>query len=155
MNRVPSVERQVAGKDMMGMKSDIRRYLMLALAALCCAAAFGFEAERIFRPEIYGRGDANVRPQQPIDTASWIWFPGHDVWGGAVFSETRTDAAGSVMRGLVSAASSRPASARSRSTSTSSCPPTAGARSTRRRARRSGSCPSPCCPAGPVQRRSR
>lgn len=66
---------------------------MLALAALCCAAAFGFEAERIFRPEIYGRGDANVRPQQPIDTASWIWFPGHDVWGGAVFSETRTDAA--------------------------------------------------------------
>lgn len=93
MNRVPSVKTQVVGKDMMRMKSDIRRYLMLALAALCCAAAFGFEAERIFRPEIYGRGDANVRPQQPIDTASWIWFPGHDVWGGAVFSETRTDAA--------------------------------------------------------------
>jgi len=47
--------------------------------------------ERVFRPEIYGRGDANVRPQQPIDTASWIWYPGHDVWGGAVFSATRTD----------------------------------------------------------------
>lgn len=67
-----------------------------ALAVLwyfCCWTAFGFEVARIFRPEIYGRGDANVRPQQPIDTASWIWAEGHDVWGGAVFSETRTDAA--------------------------------------------------------------
>ena len=45
--------------------------------------------DRVFRPEIHGRGDANVRPQQPIDRASWVWYPGHDVWGGAVFSETR------------------------------------------------------------------
>jgi hypothetical protein len=29
--------------------------------------------------------------QQPIDEASWIWAKGRDVWGGAVFSETRTD----------------------------------------------------------------
>ncbi len=65
----------------------------MAMVALAGAAASGFEVERVFRPEIYGRGDANVRPQQPIDTASWIWYPGHDVWGGAVFSQTRTDAA--------------------------------------------------------------
>ena len=65
----------------------------MAVVALAGAAASGFEVERVFRPEIYGRGDANARPQQPIDAASWVWFPGHDVWGGAVFSQTRTDAA--------------------------------------------------------------
>lgn len=67
--------------------------LLMTVVALAGAAASGFEVERVFRPEIYGRGDANARPQQPIDTASWVWFPGHDVWGGAVFSQTRTDAA--------------------------------------------------------------
>ena len=44
---------------------------------------------RIFRPERLTRGDTNVTPQQPIDEASWIWAPGLDHWGGAVFSETR------------------------------------------------------------------
>ena len=46
--------------------------------------------EQIFRPERHSRGDTNVRPQQPIDEASWIWRRGADQWGGAVFSETRT-----------------------------------------------------------------
>ena len=58
-----------------------------------CAASSSLQAatvERVFRPERYSRGDANVRVQQPIDEASWIWAKGSDVWGGAVFSETRT-----------------------------------------------------------------
>ena len=46
--------------------------------------------ERTFPPERHSRGDTNVRMQQPIDEASWIWAKGSDVWGGAVFSETRT-----------------------------------------------------------------
>ncbi|MBQ7667333.1 MAG: hypothetical protein IJS46_04985 [Kiritimatiellae bacterium] len=45
---------------------------------------------RIFRPERPSRGDTNIRPQQPIDEASWIWRAGADQWGGAVFSDTRT-----------------------------------------------------------------
>ena len=73
------------------MNKSFRMGLSVCFLAACCAA-WGADVERIFRPEIYGQGDANARPQQAIDTASWIWHPGHDVWGGAVFSETRTDA---------------------------------------------------------------
>ena len=61
-----------------------------------CALAASLQAatvERVFRPERYSRGDTNVRVQQPIDEASWIWAKGCDVWGGAVFSDTRTDPA--------------------------------------------------------------
>ena len=61
-----------------------------------CALAASLQAatvERVFRPERYSRGDTNVRVQQPIDEASWIWAKGSDVWGGAVFSDTRTDPA--------------------------------------------------------------
>ena len=47
------------------------------------------EVVRIFRPERPLRGDTNIRPQQPIDEASWIWAPGLDRWGGAVFAATR------------------------------------------------------------------
>ncbi len=47
-------------------------------------------AVRIFRPERPLRGDTNVRLQQALDEASWIWRAGADHWGGAVFSETRT-----------------------------------------------------------------
>ena len=52
-------------------------------------ATHTFECERLFRPERFGRGDTNVRVQQPIDEASWVWMPGLDVWGAAVFTETR------------------------------------------------------------------
>ena len=45
---------------------------------------------RIFRPERPLRGDTGITPQQPVDDASWIWMPGADQWGGAVFSETRS-----------------------------------------------------------------
>ena len=48
-----------------------------------------FRFERIFRPDRPSRGDTNVTPQQPIDEASWVWLPGCDIWGGAVFSQTR------------------------------------------------------------------
>ena len=44
---------------------------------------------RIFRPERPLRGDTGITPQQPIDEASWIWMPGADHWGGAIFAETR------------------------------------------------------------------
>ena len=46
-----------------------------------CAAAASLQAatvERVFRPERYSRGDTNVRVQQPIDEASWIWAKGCD-----------------------------------------------------------------------------
>ena len=45
---------------------------------------------RIFRPERPLRGDTGITPQQPIDEAAWIWMPGADRWGEAVFSETRS-----------------------------------------------------------------
>ena len=50
-----------------------------------------YEVVRVFRPERYERGDTNVRPVQAIDSASWVWMPGRDVWGS--FTETRTDPA--------------------------------------------------------------
>ncbi len=64
-------------------------------AAVCAASSSVFSAtvERVFRPERHTRGDTNIRVQQPIDQASWIWAKGSDVWGGAVFSQTRTDPA--------------------------------------------------------------
>ena len=61
-----------------------------------CAATVSLHAatvERVFRPERYSRGDTNVRVQQPIDEASWVWRAGCDQWGSAVFSATRTDPA--------------------------------------------------------------
>ena len=63
------------------------------ICAGICAAVVSLQAatvERTFRPERHSRGDTNVRVQQPVDEASWIWAKGSDVWGGAVFSETRT-----------------------------------------------------------------
>ena len=57
--------------------------LMLAVAVQAA------EVKQIFRPERYERGNVNIVPIQPIDEASGVWLPGYDVWGGAVFSETR------------------------------------------------------------------
>ena len=44
---------------------------------------------RLFRPERPSRGNAGIKPLLPADEASWIWMPGEDHWGGAVFSATR------------------------------------------------------------------
>ena len=63
------------------------------VCAAVCAAVMSLHAatvERVFRAERHSRGDTNVRVQQPIDEASWIWAKDSDVWGRAVFSETRT-----------------------------------------------------------------
>ena len=49
------------------------------------------DVRQVFRKERFDRGDTNVRPQQPIDRAAWIWMPGCDKWGKAVFTETRPD----------------------------------------------------------------
>ena len=67
----------------------VRENLIVPLLALAALTAQAFECERVFRPERYGRGDTNVRPLQAIDEASWIWLDGLDVWGAAVFTETR------------------------------------------------------------------
>jgi len=65
--------------------------VLCAVLELISVTATGAVAvERVFRPERHSRGDTNVRVQQPIDEASWIWAKGSDVWGGAVFSDTRT-----------------------------------------------------------------
>ena len=62
--------------------------LIAFLAAAWMTAAGAFECERLFRSERYGRGDTNIRVQQPIDEVSWVWMPGLDVWGAAVFTVT-------------------------------------------------------------------
>jgi len=62
--------------------------LFLSLLAVA-GTGFAFQVEQVFRPERYSRGDTNVRRLQAIDEASWIWMAGLDVWGGAIFTETR------------------------------------------------------------------
>ena len=64
----------------------MRIFFALSFAML---AAGAFEVEQVFRPERFVRGDTNVRKQQEIDEASWIWLEGLDVWGAAIFTETR------------------------------------------------------------------
>ena len=62
---------------------------MMMMAAAWLSAAGAFEVEQVFRPERFSRGDTNIRRQQAIDEAAWVWLPGMDKWGGAVFTETR------------------------------------------------------------------
>ena len=62
---------------------------MMIMAAAWLSAAGAFEVEQVFRPERFSRGDTNIRRQQAIDEAAWVWLPGMDQWGGAVFTETR------------------------------------------------------------------
>ena len=70
----------------------MKRILFLVSAcALYVQSHATVAVERVFRPERYSRGDTNVRVQQPIDEASWVWRAGCDQWGSAVFSDTRTD----------------------------------------------------------------
>lgn len=69
------------------MKANWAFLIGVVVAAVSARAA---TVERVFRPERHSRGDTNVRVQQPIDEASWIWAKGSDIWGAAVFSETRT-----------------------------------------------------------------
>lgn len=66
--------------------------IMALVVAVGSMAAGAFEVEQVFRPERYSRGDTNVRPQQEIDAAAWVWLPGMDTWGKAIFTETRPDA---------------------------------------------------------------
>ncbi len=39
------------------------------------------ECVQVFKPVRLTRGDTNLRRQQAIDDATWIWMPGHDMWG--------------------------------------------------------------------------
>ena len=65
------------------------RKMIVLSAALWIAAAGAYEVEQVFRPERFVRGDTNIRRQQEIDEASWVWLEGLDVWGAAIFTETR------------------------------------------------------------------
>ena len=69
------------------------KVFVVSMVAFVSCGLHAAEVEQVFRPERYSRGDTNVRVQQPIDEASWVWAKGSDVWGGAVFSDTRTDPA--------------------------------------------------------------
>ena len=68
-----------------------RATVLCAGIGVAAMSLYAATVERMFRPERYSRGDTNVRVQQPIDEASWVWRAGCDQWGGAVFSDTRTD----------------------------------------------------------------
>ena len=57
----------------------IGMFFALSFATL---AAGAFEVEQVFRPERFVRGDTNVRKQQEIDEASWIWLEGLADWDG-------------------------------------------------------------------------
>ena len=59
------------------MKKSIVLAAVGGLSLAVCAA----ECVRVFKPVRLTRGDTNIRRVQDIDDASWIWMPGHDVWG--------------------------------------------------------------------------
>ena len=66
----------------------MKKRIML-LAAVWISVAGAHEVEQVFRPERFVGGDTNIRRLQDIDEASWIWLDGLDVWGAAIFTETR------------------------------------------------------------------
>jgi len=54
------------------MRTRLQIALLIVVTPPLAMADAAAHVERVFRAEIYGRGDANVRPQQPIDKAGWI-----------------------------------------------------------------------------------
>ena len=60
----------------------IRIGSVLALFAVASAVEAGaFEVKQVFGTPEYTRGNANVKVRHPIETATWVWMPGADVWG--------------------------------------------------------------------------
>ena len=49
------------------------RWMFGGLAALALAGQ-AFEVKQVFREERFTRGNVNLRPQQPVDGADWIWI---------------------------------------------------------------------------------
>ena len=57
-----------------------------SMLAVCAATAFAvvaeaYEVRQVILPPQYARGNVNVKIQNEIDKAAWVWMPGHDVWG--------------------------------------------------------------------------
>lgn len=64
--------------------------IFLAVMAILAVDAIAYDVEQVFRQERFSRGNTNLRKNiQAIDEAAWVWYEGHDKWGGAVFTETR------------------------------------------------------------------
>lgn len=51
-------------------------------------------ARQIYRPERFVRGNENIRLDQQIDKAAWIWMPGDDRYGEAAMMAGRGDRSG-------------------------------------------------------------
>jgi len=57
--------------------------IFLSVAVLCAASSsFCFEVSQAFKPERATRGNTNLVPVQPIDSAAWIWLDGVGVAQG-------------------------------------------------------------------------
>ena len=59
------------------------------VAAVLFVEASAVEVRPVTKPARYSRGDENVRVVQSADRASWIWMPGHEVFGVAALDEDR------------------------------------------------------------------
>jgi len=58
-----------------------RSVIVGALVTTLAIGAEAFEVREIRETPCYTRGNANVQLQHAIDSAAWVWMPGHDVWG--------------------------------------------------------------------------
>ena len=59
-------------------------FAVAAMAAEVSLAGSELSVRRVLKPARHTRGDTNVRPQQPIDSAGWLWHPEQD-WGDTPF----------------------------------------------------------------------
>ena len=48
-----------------------------------------FDVRQVFRPERVTRGNVNLRPQQPLDKAAWIWVKGAEFRNGSSYPVVR------------------------------------------------------------------
>ena len=72
------------------MKMKLSVGLVLGAVALT-ACADGQRVRQVFLPPQYMRGNVNVKIQNEIDKAAWVWMPGHDVWGVSADAAERRD----------------------------------------------------------------
>lgn len=77
----------------------VRQFSIWAfVGALLFCGAFSADAasavRRIYRPERSVRGNENIRLDQAIDKAAWIWMPGDDRYGEAAMMVGRGDRSG-------------------------------------------------------------
>ena len=77
--------------------SKMKPLMILAFAVgamfACSATGHAVEVRQIMNEPRYSRGDENVRIVQPADTASWIWMPGHEVYGVSAYADKHVRAA--------------------------------------------------------------